>query len=118
MNYCCPTEPEKKNEWEEKMLQEIDFLENDLKKASDIFSGLGHPIRLKIAYFLSQRDHCVCELIFKLKVQQNLVSHHLKIMKNCGIIEAYSSSKWHFYKLNPEFGNILSIISQIQNKKE
>jgi DNA-binding transcriptional ArsR family regulator len=36
------------------------------KKASDIFSALGHPIRLKIAYFLSQRDHCVCELVFKL----------------------------------------------------
>ena len=49
MSYCCPTEPKKKKEWEEKMLQEIDFLENDLKKASDIFSALGHPIRLKIA---------------------------------------------------------------------
>jgi DNA-binding transcriptional ArsR family regulator len=118
MSYCCPVEPEKKKEWEEKMLREIDFLGNNLKKASDIFSALEHPIRLKIAYFLSQRDNCVCELIFKLKVRQNLVSHHLTIMKNCGLIEAYSSSKWHFYKLNPEFGNILSIISQIQNKKE
>ncbi len=99
------------------MLQEIDFLENDIKKASDIFSALGHPIRLKIAYFLSQRDHCVCELIFKLNERQNLVSHHLAIMKDCRIVEAYSSSKWHFYRLNPEFGNILSIISQIQSKK-
>jgi ArsR family transcriptional regulator len=99
------------------MLQEIDFLDNDIKKASEIFSALGHPIRLKIAYFLSQRDHCVCELIFKLNERQNLVSHHLAILKNCGIVEAYSSSKWHFYRLNPEFEGIFNIITQLQNKK-
>ena len=118
MNYCCPADPEKKKEWEEKMLQEIDFLDNGIKKASEIFSALGHPIRLKIAYFLSQRDHCVCELIFKLNERQNLVSHHLAIMKNCGIVEAYNSSKWHFYRLNPEFGNILNIVLNMQQKPE
>ena len=118
MSYCCPVDQEKKKEWENQMLQEIDYMEHDIKKASEIFSALGHPIRLKIAYFLSQRDHCVCELIFKLKERQNLVSHHLTIMSNCGIIEAYSSSKWHFYRLNPEFGNILNIISQIRDNKE
>lgn len=118
MSYCCPVDPEKKEEWEKHMLQEIDFLEHDIKKASEIFSALGHPIRLKIAYFLSQRDHCVCELIFKLKERQNLVSHHLTIMKNCGIIEAYNSSKWRFYRLNPEFGNVFKIIAQTQNKEE
>ena len=118
MSYCCPVDQEKRTEWEYQMLQEIDYMEHDIKKASEIFSALGHPIRLKIAYFLSQRDHCVCELIFKLKERQNLVSHHLTIMKNCGIIEAYSSSKWHFYRLNPEFGSILSIISQIRDNKE
>lgn len=118
MSYCCPTDPEKKKEWEEKMLQEIDSLEeNDIEKASEIFRALGHPIRLKIVYFLSQRDHCVCELIFKLNEKQNLVSHHLTIMKNCGIVEAYSSSKWHFYKLNPEFKDIFNSISKIKNKE-
>jgi len=116
MSYCCPTDPEIKKEWEDKMLQEIDILDNEIKKASEIFSALGHPIRLKIAYFLSQRDHCVCELIFKLNERQNLVSHHLSIMKNCGVIEAYSSSKWHFYRLNPEFKNMLNIISNMKKK--
>lgn len=118
MSYCCPVDPEKRKEWEEHLLQETDFLGHDIKKASEIFSALGHPIRLKIAYFLSQRDHCVCELIFKLDERQNLVSHHLTILKNYGIIEAYSSSKWRFYRLNPAFVSILKIISQIQTKKE
>ncbi|MPM51112.1 hypothetical protein SDC9_97859 [bioreactor metagenome] len=114
MSYCCPADPEKKKEWEEKMLQEIDFLDNEIKKASEIFSTLGHPIRLKIAYFLSQRVHCVCELIFKLNERQNLVSHHLTIMRKCGIIEAYNVSKWKFYRLNPEFRDILNVISKIK----
>jgi ArsR family transcriptional regulator, arsenate/arsenite/antimonite-responsive transcriptional repressor len=116
MSYCCPTDPEKKREWEEKMLQEIDFLDKDIKKASEILSALGHPIRLKIAYFLSQRDHCVCELIFKVNEKQNLVSHHITIMKSCGIIEAYCISKWRYYRLNPEFKYILRIVSQVENK--
>ncbi len=63
MSYCCPKDPKIIKEWEEKMLQEIDVLDKDIKKASEIFSAFGHPIRLKIAYFLSQRNHCVCELI-------------------------------------------------------
>lgn len=99
------------------MLQEVDFLDNDIKKASEVFSALGHPIRLKIAYFLSQRDHCVCELRFKLNERQNLVSHHLAIMKNCGIVEAYNSSKWRFYRLKPEFANILQLVKQIEDCK-
>lgn len=117
MSYCCPADPEMKKEWEEKMLEEIDFLENDVRKTSEVFSALGHPIRLKIAYFLSQRDHCVCELIFKLNEKQNLVSHHLTIMKNCGLIEPYISSKWRFYRLNPEFGSILKLVKQMQDRK-
>jgi ArsR family transcriptional regulator len=44
MSYCCSVDPEKKEEWEKHMLQEIDFLEHDIKKASEIFSALGHPI--------------------------------------------------------------------------
>ncbi len=117
MSYCCPADPEKKKEWEEQLLREIDYQEEDVDKASRVFSALGHPLRLKIVYFLSRRDHCVCELIFKLNERQNLVSHHLTIMKNCGIIEPYNSSKWRFYRLNPEFGSILQIVKQMQDKK-
>ncbi|TAH63368.1 MAG: transcriptional regulator, partial [Methanosarcina mazei] len=45
-----------------------------------------------------------------LNERQNLVSHHLAILKNCGVIEAYNVSKWRFYRLNPEFGDILNNI--------
>jgi len=38
-------------------------------------------------------------------------------LKNCGIIEAYTSSKWLFYRLNPEFAEILKTISRVQDKK-
>lgn len=33
MSYCCcPANPEKKKEWKEEMLPEIDFLDNDIEK--------------------------------------------------------------------------------------
>jgi ArsR family transcriptional regulator, arsenate/arsenite/antimonite-responsive transcriptional repressor len=32
MSYCCPVDQEKKKEWENQMLQEIDYMEHDIKK--------------------------------------------------------------------------------------
>lgn len=60
MNYCCPADPEKKKEWEEHMLREIDFLEHDIKKASEIFSALWTPYEIENCLFsLSKRSLCL-----------------------------------------------------------
>ncbi|MCL7410813.1 MAG: metalloregulator ArsR/SmtB family transcription factor [Methanosarcinaceae archaeon] len=74
---------------------------------SRIFKALGHPLRLKIAFLLLERDHCVCELVYLLGERQNLVSHHLAIMKTNRVVESYNSSKWKNYKLDGELVGLL-----------
>lgn len=63
--------------------------------------ALGNPIRLDILKCLMHRERCVCVLFEKLKLPQNLVSHHLAILRKNGFIKARKEGKWVHYSLNP-----------------
>ncbi len=78
---CCAADPFIKVELEEelKKQQEETPNEENLKKNSEIFSGLSHPLRLKIAFLLLKSDYCVCEIVKMTEKKQNLVcSSHIK----------------------------------------
>ncbi|MCK5387321.1 MAG: winged helix-turn-helix transcriptional regulator [Gammaproteobacteria bacterium] len=104
---CCPTDPVMKIEWENNLRTGSEMLDIEINRLSRIFKTLGHPLRLKIALLLIERDHCVCELVYLLGEKQNLVSHHLAIMKTNGVVESYKSSKWKYYKLDGELVELL-----------
>ena len=57
----------------------------DLARAL-IFKALADPLRLKILRFLGEEEKCVSELIPVLKTVQPLVSRHLRILRECGIV--------------------------------
>ncbi|MEM2940811.1 MAG: metalloregulator ArsR/SmtB family transcription factor [Thermoproteota archaeon] len=60
---------------------------NDLNMArAKIFKCLGDPLRLNILYCLKDGEKCVTEMIPLLKTVQPLISRHLKILKNCGLV--------------------------------
>ena len=104
---CCPTDPVMKIEWENDLCTGSEMPDSEVDRLSRIFKTLGHPLRLKIALLLLERDHCVCELVYLLGEKQNLVSHHLAIMKTNGVLESYKNSKWKYYKLNGELVGLL-----------
>ena len=79
---CCPTDHKVKNEWEEELKTETDFLKTDkFREANAILRVLSHPSRLQIVMLLLNRDHCVCELVNILKERQNLISYNGCIKK-------------------------------------
>ncbi len=50
--------------------------------------GLAHPLRVRILKILICRQTCVCgEIVDELPVAQSTVSQHLKILKECGLIQ-------------------------------
>ena len=59
------------------------------KQLSDDLGILGHPIRLQILDMLAQRDGevCVCDLEGALPVKQPTVSHHLRLLREAGLID-------------------------------
>nr|MDO8081266.1 metalloregulator ArsR/SmtB family transcription factor [Candidatus Freyarchaeota archaeon] len=112
---CCASDPSVEGELEEELKTELDNIpkEENLEKYGELLFSLAHPIRLKIAYLLLIRDHCVCELTQLLGKEPNLVSHHLTVLRKNGIVTSYMSSKWKYYKLNEIAANILKEIEKI-----
>ena len=69
-----------------------------------IAKALGDPIRLQLVDVL--RKHagkvCVCELVPLFDLSQPTVSHHLRVLKDAGIIGSERRGLWSFYYVNPE----------------
>ncbi|MGD9779139.1 ArsR/SmtB family transcription factor [Methanomethylovorans sp.] len=99
---CCPVDKDLKEEWEHELENEANIDENEINKLCNVFKVLSNPIRLKIAYQLIKQDYCVTALVYVLGEKQNLVSHHLAVMKENGVVDSYKSSRYTYYKLKPE----------------
>lgn len=56
--------------------------------------------RFKIIYLLRQKPYCVCELSQLLYLPQNLVSYHLKVLKNYDFLSSEKEGVKIFYSLN------------------
>jgi len=65
-----------------------------------IFKALGDDTRLDIVMLLATGEKCVCEIFKKLKLPQNLVSHHLGILRESNLIINRKEGKWVHYSLN------------------
>ncbi len=83
-----------------------------MKKIVESFKALGEENRISIIRMLCEEEMCVCELIDKLRLSQSAVSHHVKILKQAGLINDRRKGKWIFYSLNQEAFRELSQLVQ------
>lgn len=61
---------------------------------------IAEPHRLHILCLLKKGRHCVCDIWRHLGLRQNLVSHHLKALKDFGLIDSRKKGLKVFYNLN------------------
>jgi ArsR family transcriptional regulator len=52
-----------------------------------IFNALSDPVRIEIVEFLRGGEKCVCEIVPHVNLIQPVVSRHLKILKDCGLLK-------------------------------
>ncbi len=111
---CCAADPLIRVELEEELKKQLDETpsEKSLKESSKILYGLSHPLRLKIAFILLKSDYCVCNLVKLTEKKQNLVSHHLSVMRKSGVVDSYMKSKWKYYKINESAVSVLKGIDK------
>ena len=83
----------------------------DNKFKAKIFKALSDPVRLDILYFLRDREKCVCEIIPHVKLIQPLVSRHLKILKDCGIVRYRKEGNRRLYSITDQ--QIFKIIDDL-----
>lgn len=67
-----------------------------------IFKALSDPVRLSILDFLRDGEKCVCEIVPHVKLIQPVVSRHLKILKDCGIIRGRKEGNRRLYSITDQ----------------
>ena len=65
-----------------------------------IFKALGDATRLQIVQMLSDGEMCACRLLEKFEITQPTLSHHMKILCECGIVIVRKEGKWSHYSLS------------------
>lgn len=67
-----------------------------------ICKALGDSNRLKIVKMLSDGEKCGCKLLEAFEITQPTLSHHMKILCDCGLVVARKEGKWSYYSLSCE----------------
>ena len=76
-----------------KSLKEVAF-------TADFLRIIAEDNRLKILCLLKDGEKCVCEIWQFLDLPQNLTSHHLRVLKDFGLVSSRQEGLKVFYKLN------------------
>jgi DNA-binding transcriptional ArsR family regulator len=89
---------------------------NDILKLKSFLQRLGNENRLKIIKFISEKESSVTEIVDATRLSQPLVSHHLKVLRDNGILETKRSGPFIYYKLKDQrLLQALGLFSEITN---
>ncbi len=88
-----------------------DVERNHAQRMALVAKALGDPVRVQLVDVL--RKHagkvCVCELVPLFDLQQPTVSHHLKVLRDAGIVGCERQGLWAYYYVNPDALQELSV---------
>src|SRR5213592_3397567 len=66
------------------------------------FKALADPTRVAIVNQLSATDEvCVCNLTAAFELSQPTISHHLKVLREAGLVESTRRGTWAYYRVVP-----------------
>ena len=74
------------------------------ERMAAIAKALGDPVRLQLVDVLRKNAGkvCVCELVPLFDISQPTLSHHLKKLRDAGIVDSERKGLWAYYYVNPE----------------
>jgi len=73
--------------------------DRQLRFKAKIFNALSDPVRLDIIDFLRGGEKCVCEIVPYVDLIQPVVSRHLKILKDCGLLKYRKEGNRRLYSI-------------------
>ncbi|MFF6982530.1 ArsR/SmtB family transcription factor [Streptomyces sp. NPDC008343] len=69
-----------------------------------VFKALGDPVRLRLLSMIASREGgevCVCEMTPAFDLSQPTISHHLKLLRQAGLIDCERRGTWVYYWVLP-----------------
>ncbi|TYK46696.1 ArsR/SmtB family transcription factor [Actinomadura decatromicini] len=78
-----------------------------------LFKALGDPVRLRLLSLIACHEGgeaCVCDLTGAFDLSGPTISHHLKVLKQTGLIDSERRGTWVYYWLQPQVLERLSAV--------
>ena len=72
------------------------------KENALLFKALSDPSRLMIIDMLSCGELCACVILEKFSITQPTLSHHMKILCDCKLVNGRKDGKWIYYSLKED----------------
>ncbi|MGI8308851.1 ArsR/SmtB family transcription factor [Saccharopolyspora hattusasensis] len=70
-----------------------------------VFKAIGEPVWLRLLSLIASHaggEACVCDLTGAFELSGPTISHHLKVLREAGVIEGERRGTWIYYRVRPE----------------
>lgn len=83
----------------------------DAERLAPMFKALGDPVRLRMASMIAaQPELCVCEITPAFDLSSATISHHLKTLREAGLVGSERRGTYVYYWIEPEALDTLSTL--------
>jgi len=79
--------------------------EAEAAELAKVFKALSDPVRLRLLNMIASVDGgevCVCDLTGAFELTAPTISHHLKVLRQAGLIEGERRGTWVYYRVVPD----------------
>ncbi|MFC0433129.1 helix-turn-helix transcriptional regulator [Kutzneria buriramensis] len=87
--------------------------EDQSAELARVFKALGDPVRLRLLSLIASHaggEACVCDLTDAFDLTGPTISHHLKVLREAGIIDGERRGTWIYYRVLPTTLQMLSSV--------
>lgn len=72
-------------------------------RAVAVFKALADSTRLQIFSLIAARPEpiCVCDIVSRFELRQPTISHHLKVLRDAGLVTSTRRGTWSYYAVDP-----------------
>ena len=80
---------------------------------SRVFKAMGDPVRLRLLSLIASHaggEACVCDLTEVFDLSGPTISHHLKVLREAGLITGERRATWIYYRIQPEVLEALAAV--------
>jgi ArsR family transcriptional regulator, arsenate/arsenite/antimonite-responsive transcriptional repressor len=79
-----------------------------LRERAELLKSIADPTRLQILEMLSAQTRCNCHFQEHLDLAPNLLSYHLRVLRDAGLIEGTRRGRWIDYALTPDARSLVN----------
>ncbi|MBI1296402.1 metalloregulator ArsR/SmtB family transcription factor [bacterium] len=82
----------------------LQLTDQSATELATVFKALANPVRLQMLDILNRGagEVCVCDIEGHFELSQPTISHHLRVLRQAGLVEAEQRGTWIYYRVRPE----------------